>query len=77
MPIGAFHWSSGVTLLVLLVYFWVTGKTGQARLKYGVKAPMKAKYQKYQTARRPCGRMVKLCISGRRGRPAADGRSRP
>ena len=39
MPIDAFHWSSGVTLLALLVYFWVTLKTGQARLKYGVKAP--------------------------------------
>jgi len=38
MPFEAFHWSSGVTLLALLVYFWVTGKTGQARLKYGVKA---------------------------------------
>ena len=39
MPIGAFHWSSGVTLLALLVYFSVTAKTGQARLKFGVKAP--------------------------------------
>ena len=39
MPIEAFHWSSGVTLLALLVYFSVTAKTGQARLKYGVKAP--------------------------------------
>jgi len=39
MPIEDFHWSSGVTLLALLLYFWVTGKTGQARLKHGVKAP--------------------------------------
>src|SRR5512139_3147637 len=35
----AFHWSSGVTLLALLVYLWVTIKTGQARIRYGVKAP--------------------------------------
>jgi glutathione S-transferase len=39
MPIEAFHWSSGVTLLALIMYFWVTGKTGQARMKHGVKAP--------------------------------------
>ena len=39
MSIEAFHWSTAVTLLALLVYFSVTAKTGQARLKYGVKAP--------------------------------------
>lgn len=39
MSIDGFHWTSGVTLLALLVYFWTTVKTAHARLKYGVKAP--------------------------------------
>lgn len=39
MPIASLHWATGATLAALLVYFWVTARTGQARLKYGVKAP--------------------------------------
>ena len=39
MGIENFMWTSGVTLLAMLMYFWTTMRVGQARGKYGVKAP--------------------------------------
>lgn len=39
MEIGQFTWTSGVTLLALIVYFWATLRVGQARMKHGVEAP--------------------------------------
>ena len=39
MEIGQFTWTSGVTLLALLVYFWATLRVGQAGMKHGVEAP--------------------------------------
>lgn len=39
MEIAQLTWTSGVTLLALLVYFWATLRVGQARMKYGVEAP--------------------------------------
>jgi glutathione S-transferase len=32
-------WTAATTLLVLLVYFLIIGAVGQARAKYGIKAP--------------------------------------
>jgi len=39
MDMQQFQWSSGVTLLALLVYFWTVLRVGHARGKFDVAAP--------------------------------------
>ena len=37
--VHTYYYTAGVTLLMLLLYFVLTGVAGRARAKYGVKAP--------------------------------------
>jgi len=45
-------YTAGVTLLTLLLYFVLTGRAGQARAKYGIKAPAVTGNEHYERAYR-------------------------